>query len=64
MVVDLAVADGQDGAILVADGLIAGRKVDDGEALDTEPDAGAAVHAAAVRAAMLKGGRHALGQIT
>ena len=33
------------------------------KALDTEPDARSAMRTAAVRAAMLKGGRHALDQL-
>ena len=59
VVVDLAVEDHRDRAILVVDRLIARREVDHPQALDAEPDARRDVHASSVRTAMLECGAHA-----
>ena len=60
VVVDLAVEDDRDRAVLVEDRLVAGREVDHAQALDPEPDAGIDVQSARVRAAVLERGAHAL----
>ena len=51
-VVDLAVEDDPDRAVLVAERLIAGRQIDDAEPPVAEADAGADVEAVRVGAAM------------
>ena len=53
-VVDLAVEDGQDGAVLVGQGLVATGQVDDRQAAKPERDVGVAVRARVVRPAMLE----------
>ena len=63
-VVDLAVADDGDGAVLVRDRLIARRQVDDAESPDPQPDARREVEALAVGSAMAKAVGHPLGQLT
>ena len=60
MVVDLAVADDADRAVLVRDRLVAGLKVDDAQAAETEPYARRGEEALAVRAAMPQRVGHAL----
>lgn len=59
VVVDLAVAHGDDIAVLRGDRLVAGGEVDDREAAESQADAGGDVEAFAVRAAMAQRVRHA-----
>ena len=60
VVVDLAVEDDRDRAVLVEDRLVAGGEVDHAQALDPEPHPGVDVDSARVRAAVLERGAHAL----
>ena len=53
VVVDLAVEDDDDGAVLVEHRLLAGRQVDDRQALVAQRDAGRAVHAGLVGPAVM-----------
>ena len=62
VVVDLAVEDDDDRAVLVVERLLAGREVDDRQAAMTEPDARLEVHALAVRPAVRLRVVHALQQ--
>ena len=53
VVVDLAVVDDADAAVLVVQRLLTGREIDDRQPLVAEPDAGLDVHALFVGAAMM-----------
>ena len=63
VVVDLAVEDDDDRAVLVVDRLVAGVEVDDPQPLDAEADAARHVQAARVRPAVLLGCAHADDQL-
>jgi hypothetical protein len=63
VVVDLAVQDDRDGAVLVEDRLVAGGEVDHAQALDPQRDVGGAEDPARVRPAVLEARAHALGQL-
>ena len=58
-VVDLAVEDDDDRAVLVVDRLVAGLEVDDAQPLDAEPHLALHVQAARIRPAVLEGRAHA-----
>ena len=62
VVVDLAVEDDHDRAVLVGDRLVAGREVDHAQALDAEPGAVGREDAPLVGAAMLEARAHLLEQ--
>ena len=59
VVVDLAVEDDRDRPVLVEDRLVAGREVDDAQALDPEAHPRVDVQSTRVRAAVLERGAHA-----
>src|SRR5207302_9860147 len=61
-VVDLAVQDDRDGAVLVVDGLVAGLEIDHPKALDPETRRPGAVDSSRVRAAVLEAGAHRVEQ--
>ena len=63
VVVDLAVEDDRDRAVLVEDRLVAGREVDDAQALDAEGDVAALEDAAGVRPAVLERRAHPRGEL-
>ena len=63
VVVDLAVQDDDDRAVLVEDRLVAGLEVDDAQALDAEARAPAMMEPARVRAAVLEPRAHAREQL-